>query len=405
MSASVVTTPHSVSGELLDQLVDPGGLAWLRAGEGLVAWGEAARIEVDPGEGRFERADAALSELFGDLDVRDEVGVPGTGPVAFGAFAFDPGAGGCVLTVPSIVVGRRAPSAWITRSGPAPDVDATEPPEVDRIRYWGPSASEVAWLEAVAEAETAVRAGELEKVVLARDLRVWAQSPLSPRRLLRRLATRFPECYSFLVGGLIGATPELLVRVFGDQVESLVLAGSTRRGLDAAEDERLGRALLESDKDRREHEVSVRDVTEVLEGICADLEVGGAQVLKLANVQHIATAVRGRLPAPRSALSVAGALHPTAAICGRPRADAMAMIRRLEGMDRARYSGPVGWVDAAGNGEWGIALRCAELDGASARLFAGSGIVAGSTPEGELEETRIKLLAMQSALEGGSDFG
>jgi menaquinone-specific isochorismate synthase len=181
-------------------------------------------------------------------------------------------------------------------------------------------------------------------------------------------------------------------------VESLVLAGSIRRGINNSEDERLGRALLDSAKDGREHEISVGDVSAVLGELCTGLEVGDPGLLKLANVQHIATTVQGALAEPRSALEVAAALHPTAAVCGQPRSDAMAMIRRLEGMDRARYSGPVGWVDAAGNGEWGIALRCAEIDGGSARLFAGAGIVAGSTPEGELDETRIKLQAMQSAL-------
>ncbi|MGI8940320.1 MAG: isochorismate synthase, partial [Actinomycetota bacterium] len=209
---------------------------------------------------------------------------------------------------------------------------------------------------------------------------------------------RFPECFSFAVDGLVGATPELLVRVMGRQLESLVLAGSIRRGRDDEEDERLGALMLESAKDGREHEISVRDVSEIVATLCDDVAIGDAWLLKLANVQHIATTVRGTLAAPLTSLEVAGRLHPTAAICGRPRDDALAMIRRLEGMDRARYGGPVGWVDARGNGEWGIALRCAEVDGGNARLFAGAGIVAGSTPEGELDETRIKLLAMQSAL-------
>jgi menaquinone-specific isochorismate synthase len=394
-----VVTVEFQSANLLEELEDPRGLAWVQHGEGLVAWGQAARITVDPGTDRFDRATAALNKLFSTLDVTDEVGEPGTGPVAFGTFTFDPLEAGSVLIVPSIVVGRREGRSWITRIGREPKFDRAEAPEDDRIRYWGPSAPEVGWLDAVATAEKAVRNGELEKVVLARDMRVWSKTELSPRRLVKRLAERFPECYSFSVDGLIGATPELLVRTKGAHVTSVILAGSIRRGADEAEDEVLGRQLLDSAKDAVEHDIAVRSVSELLPEFCESLSIAESpRLLKLANVQHLATEIQGEMRSTYSALEVAGTLHPTAAVCGLPRAGAMDMIRRLEGMSRARYAGPVGWVDAQGNGEWGIALRCAELDGGNARLFAGGGIVAGSTPEGELDETRIKLLAMQSAL-------
>lgn len=383
---------------LLDALEDPRGLAWVHYGEGLVGWGEAERIEVEPGPDRFERTLAALKATFASLDVIDEVNHFGSGPVAFGSFTFDPTEEGSVLIIPSVVVGRRDGRSWITRIGGEPELDRTEAEEDDRIRYWGPSAPEMTWLDAVARAERAVRNGELEKVVLARDMRVWSKAALSPRRLLKRLAERFPECYSFSVDGLIGATPELLVETRGDGMASVVLAGSIGRGAYEGEDEALGARLLESAKDKVEHEVAVRSVTDVLPRFCETLTVGEPALLKLANVQHLATEIQGGMRQAHSALEIAGALHPTAAVCGLPRDKAMDMIRGLEGMSRARYAGPVGWVDAQGNGEWGIALRCAELDGGSARLFAGGGIVAGSTPEGELAETRIKLLAMQSAL-------
>lgn len=393
-----VTVAFESTRDLLGELEDPQGLAWVQHGEGLVAWGEAARIEVEPGPDRFERATKELAQLFSSLDVEDEVGVVGSGPVVFGAFTFDPLEEGSVLILPSIVIGRRHGRSWITRVGAGPAIDGIEAPEDDRIRYWGPTVSEVIWLDAVATAEKAVRDEELEKVVLARDMRVWSKAPLGARRLVTRLAKRFPECYSFSVDGLIGATPELLVRTEGNLMESLVLAGSIRRGRDDAEDGALGRALLASSKEETEHEIAVRSVTEVLPEFCETLTTGRPELLKLANVQHLATSVQGTMRSAHSALEVAGALHPTAAVCGLPRRNAMDMIRRLERMSRARYSGPVGWVDANGDGEWGIALRCAEIDGGSARLFAGAGIVEGSTPEGELDETRIKLLAMQSAL-------
>jgi menaquinone-specific isochorismate synthase len=397
-----VTIPFE-SADLLDELEDPQGLAWVQHGEGLVAWGEAARFEIEPGLDQFERATRILSEMFASIEMEDEVGLPGTGPVAFGAFTFDPLEPGSVLIVPSIVIGRSNGRSWITRVGREPKKDFHEAPEDDRIRYWGPSVSEVAWLDAVATAEAAVRAGTLEKVVLARDMRVWSKTALSPRRLVRRLARRFPECYSFSVDGLIGATPELLVATEGDSMRTSVLAGSIRRGADEAEDQALGAELLASAKDMTEHEVSVRSVLEVLPRFCESLTQLEPGLIKLANVQHIATEIQGAMRDTYSALEVAGALHPTAAVCGLPRSRAMDMIRELEGMSRARYAGPVGWVDARGNGEWGIALRCAETDGGSARLFAGGGIVEGSTPEAELDETRIKLLAMQSALGDGVD--
>ena len=384
--------------DLLDALEDPSGLAWVEHGEGLVGWCEAVRIEIEPGPDRFERAMDALAETWDSMEVTDEIGLRGSGPVAFGSFTFDPSEGGSVLIVPSVVVGLRDGRSWLTRIGEELEFDRTEAEEDDRIRYWGPSAPEMSWLDAVATAEKAVRNGELEKVVLARDMRVWSKTALSPRRLLKRLAQRFPECYSFSVDGLIGATPELLVETRGDGIASVVLAGSIRRGDDKREDEVLGAQLLESAKDKVEHEVAVRSVTDVLPRFCETLTIGEPALLKLANVQHLATEIQGDLRHAHSALEIAGALHPTAAVCGLPRDRAMDMIRRLEGMSRARYAGPVGWVDAQGDGEWGIALRCAELDGGSARLFAGGGIVAGSTPESELDETRIKLLAMQSAL-------
>jgi menaquinone-specific isochorismate synthase len=192
-----------------------------------------------------------------------------------------------------------------------------------------------------------------------------------------------------------------LVRRRGLDVESLVLAGSAARGRDAAADGRLGFDLLHSAKDLDEHRPALESVRSVLSEVCSQLGSDAEPfLLKLPNVQHLATKLWGRLASPLSALELAGSLHPTAAICGTPTTVARELIHSLEGMERARYSGPVGWISASGDGEWGIALRCAELNGGRGRLFAGSGIVKGSLPEAELEETRLKLRAMQAALEG-----
>jgi menaquinone-specific isochorismate synthase len=369
-----------------------------------VGLGEAGRIEIAPGAGRFERAHAALTSWFSSCEVHDEVSEPGSGPVAFGAFTFDAEASGSVLVIPRVVLGARSGRYWIT------SVDGAEPPAAppavphpsdERIRYAGSTVSELTWLEVVAEAVSRIKRGELDKVVLARDLLVWSKTDFDLLVLARRLAARYPQCFTFALEGLIGATPDLLVRRRGAALESLVLAGSAARGKDEAEDEKRGRGLLSSDKDLDEHRPAVESVRLVLSELCSDLEIDDKpHLLKLANVQHIATWVRGRLDADLSALQIAGRLHPTAAICGTPTDGAQKLIHSLEGMERARYSGPVGWVSASGDGEWGIALRCAEFKGGRGRLFAGSGIVRGSLPEEELEETRLKLRAMQAALEG-----
>lgn len=389
---------------LLASVAGENGLVWMRQGEGLVGWGEAVRLDAGTGPDRFERATQMLKETFGGMESHDEVSELGTGPVAFGAFTFDPDSEGSCLIVPSVVLGRRGDVSWMTVVEPAeaPTLVRSHDEgsgDVDRIRYAGSTISEVEWLDAVAAAAQSVRSTDLEKVVLARDLLVWSKSAFDQRRLAARLAESFPQCFTFSLDGMVGATPELLVRVRGKLVESTALAGSAARGSDHDEDERLGRGLLSSAKDRAEHLPAVASVRVVLERLCSSLHVDPEpKLMRLANVQHLATEMRGRLRSPIGALEVAGRLHPTAAVCGAPTNKAQALIRTLEKMDRGRYGGPVGWVGANGDGEWGIALRCGEFSGTRGRLFAGAGIVAGSLPESELEETRVKLRAMQSAL-------
>ena len=384
--------------DLLGLLPDAHGFAFVHGASALIGWGEAHRVEVSPGPKRFQRTSTSLEDALARL--RD--GWTGLGPIAFGSFTFDEGSRGSSLVIPSCVVCHttgRGP-ALITGgnvSGLPNGIDTSS--AVPKIRYAGSTLSEVEWLEAVDHAVAEIRGGRLDKVVLARDLIVWAKEELDNRMLAARLAHRFPECFTFIHETLVGATPELLIRRIGASVESLVLAGTARRDAREVDDAAVGAALMSSAKDKREHEFAVDSVGRVLTSVCDQLTVDEAPfLLKLANVQHLATRVRGRLAEPLSALQLAGLLHPTAAVCGTPRGEAERLIRRLEGMDRGRYAGPVGWVDASGDGEFGIALRCADVNGARARLFAGNGIVADSRPEAELEETRLKLRAMQSAL-------
>ena len=409
--ARTVTTFGTDAGQLLAHVADDGALSWVRRDEGLVGRGEAARLEVS-GPGALAEAAAWWAAFTDGLDVDDDLGIAGSGPVLFASIAFDPAVGTSVFVVPETVVGRRNGVGWVTTIGDVdprqalaavPPAPRYEPPL--RLRYADGALDPATWCAAVATAVDRIDAGDLAKVVLARDLLVSADVPLDPRRLLRRLAERFPDCWTFAVDGLLGATPELLLRKTGRQLSARVRAGTAPRGA-GAEDERLAAALMSSAKDRAEHALAVESLVEALEGYCSSLTVPEApELLTLANVRHLATDVTGtqRRSGSRGRanfLELVGAVHPTAAVCGTPTAAAAGVIAELEGMDRGRYAGPVGWLDARGDGEFGLALRCAELTGPNeARLFAGCGIVSGSDPVAELAETQSKLAAFQAALE------
>jgi menaquinone-specific isochorismate synthase len=403
-------------GDLLGHLPQPDAVAWVHHGAGLVGWGEAARVTLPAGDDRFTAGEKWHRSLFDAADIDDQVRVRGSGPVAFGTFTFDASSEGSVLIVPRVLVGRDGRGqAWLTTvtGERAPDLRALGWPVAPEsmlapapagVRWHDGSLPGPQWERAVAEAVTAIKAGRLHKVVLAQDLFATASEPIDVRSLLRRLASRYPDCFTFACDGMVGATPELLIRQTGRQVSALVLAGTTPRGGDLAEDEALGAALLASAKNTEEHAYAVASMREALEPLCDELDSQSRPTLiKLPNLQHLGTWVRGMLAAggtPRSALGLAAAVHPTAAVCGTPTGAAFELIRELEHMDRERYAGPVGWVDADGNGEWGIALRCAQISGRTARLFAGCGIVAGSDPEAELAEAQVKFRPMRGAVEG-----
>jgi menaquinone-specific isochorismate synthase len=390
-------------GRLLELLPDDRyPVSWVRGDEGLVGWGEVARW-TGTGPDRFAEADAWWRDFVASARVQDQVGVPGTGPVAFASFTFSDDSAGSVLVVPRVVVGRRGDRAWITEfaggDGPSAVHSVSPVRPSGTLRYSDGMLPVARYRAAVAEAVRRMRAGELDKAALAHDLIAVGEAPLDPRYLLGGLAERYPTCWSFAVEGLVGATPELLVRRTGDVVESRVLAG-TMWATDAADRGVAGR-LMASTKDRHEHTLAVDSLAAALEPLCSSLDVPAApQVLALHNVSHLASDVRGRLGGGASLLALAEAVHPTAAVGGTPRKVAVELIAELEAMDRGRYAGPVGWVDAQGDGELGIALRCAQLDGRSARLFAGCGIVADSDPDTEVREAAAKLVAVRDALEG-----
>jgi isochorismate synthase len=408
----VRTVPVDEQAELLALLPDTNGTAWVRRGEGLVGWGVAALCRT-AGRDRFTEAKQWWADHARTAVVRDEVDRPGTGLVCFGSFGFADEPGDSVLVVPEVVVGRRGNRTWLTTIGlgsipSTPEVGPTDAPPAPRgVRFADGAMSGAQWAGVVADAVRRIGEGDLEKVVLARDLLAIADADLDVRWPLQRLAASYPTCWTFHVDGLFGATPELLVRRERGLVTSRVLAGTIRRTGDDARDLALAATLARSSKDLEEHEYAVRSVAEALAPHCSSMNVPEAPfVLHLPNVMHLATDVAGVVhdaadPVGTS-LDLAASLHPSAAVGGTPTDVAVDLIAEIEGMGRGRYAGPVGWMDATGDGEWGLALRSAELDGSRVRLFAGCGIVADSDPGAELAEAQAKFVPVRDALGGMS---
>ncbi|NYD56548.1 menaquinone-specific isochorismate synthase [Nocardioides marinisabuli] len=396
-------------GSLLDLLPSDHPVSWLRRGEGLVGWGCAAVVRTQ-GPARFSDAAKWWEETTARAVVRDEVEEPGTGLVCFGTFAFADEPGHSVLQVPSVAVGRRGDRAWVTvvGRGSIEPLDshlspAAAPDAPAGITFADGSLNSEEWMSAVADAVARIGGGDLEKVVLARDLVATADEDVDVRWPLQRLAAAYPMCWTFHVDGMFGATPEMLVRRERGLVTSRVLAGTIRRTGDDERDLALAATLARSSKDLEEHEYAVRSVADSLEPHCSSMNVPEAPfVLHLPNVMHLATDVAGVVHDAQtvSSLDLAEALHPSAAVGGTPTAAATDLITEIERMDRGRYAGPVGWMDASGDGEWGIALRSGSVEGRSVRLFAGCGIVADSDPEAELAEAQAKFVPVRDSLSG-----
>ncbi|MGD7704667.1 isochorismate synthase [Microlunatus sp. Y2014] len=389
-----------------------GGTAWIRRGYGMVGFGEVARYQAEPGDPEpIRSADRWWRDFSRSLSVTTLDGVAGSGPIAFGTFCFDPGhsARTGVLVVPELTVGRREGRAWLTLV----TEDPTAHPTLDgivatvdqgpgcAIRWSDGALNGPAWEGVVATAVERIRAGVVDKVVLARDVIAEADEPIAVNSVVGRLTRDYERCWTYHVDGLVGSTPEMLVRREGGLATSRVLAGTIRRTGSDDHDLALAAALSQSSKDLSEHEFAVRSVAEALAPYCSGMNVPDSPyVLELPNVLHLATDVTGVAADQSSALALAAALHPSAAVCGTPTDKARALIADLEQMDRERYAGPVGWLDAHGDGEWGIGLRCGQLtdDRLGLRLFAGCGIVADSDPEAELAESNAKLVPMRDAL-------
>ena len=442
-----------VDADAVDLLAAAGadGMFWCHEGDGMAGRGVALRLDLDAGLSDAD-AVARVASTLAAIETTDEVDSPGTGPVALGALPFVNSAAG-TLVVPSVVIGRCGTDAWITvverRVGGAGG-GAGASGNVERMAgdmradaFGGftdrrPAPSEFtltsvmdhdAWRELVAGAVAHIDAGEFGKVVVARRIDVRANRPFVTSDVLARLLALYPTCMVFSVDGFIGASPELLIERRGAHVATHPLAGTIPRSGDLTADEALIAGLLASPKERREHTFVIEGLRRALGSLCDELDVPDKPtVLELRNVSHLATHITGLLrpvagggtqngTAPGggqggrareganhpglsvpSALQLVAGVHPTPAVGGTPTATAVAYIAEVEGFDRGRYAGPVGWMDGRGDGSWAIGIRSADVADDRASMYAGVGLVAGSQPDAELAETQLKLQALLAAL-------
>jgi len=433
----------------LDPLADPAavvvasrrtGEPWFcfeqpeRAASALAALGSVLDLEAS-GSQRFEDVGARWRELAAEAVTDERSGAPGAGLVAVGGFAFAPDGGRSPrwsgfpparLTVPEVAIARRGLEVRLTLAAlvaPDDDSDAVldritrrlaelrdaplpllDPDPVGRSRIVSTMPPEH-YEAAVARAVHHIRAGELQKVIVARTVEVHARRPHDAAAVFGVLRDGYPGCYAFAVGRgdqtFVAASPELLIRREGMRASTLALAGSARRSADPGVDDHLGEQLLRSAKDREEHAIVVRRIVQTLDRIALWVTAAPEPVLaKVANIQHLATPIRAQLRGGHDVVSLLARLHPTPAVGGEPWEVAGPLIPALEGLDRGWYAGPVGWTDAGGDGEFCVALRCALLDGELATCFAGVGVVRDSDSAAELAETEVKLEALLPVLAG-----
>lgn len=406
-SIPVKTLEISHGLDLLKLLPETNSLAWIRGGDGVIGIGEFDRFEVN-GQDRFDQMRAWWHEKLAKFIVTDDLHLSGTGPIAFISASFDP-AEKSVVVIPKIIIGQRNGKSWLTWIGDLPKPEVVEYPKPEaplNLSWAGGSLEPHLWEEIVAQAVQRISTGELDKVVLARDLTAHSDLPFDARHIMLKLAQKYSATWVFNIDGLVGATPELLLRLNKGLVTSRVLAGTIQRTGDDERDLALAGSLARSSKDLEEHKYAVQSVSQSLMPFCSSTNIPESPfVLHLANVMHLATDVTGVISdslTPADLFALVGSLHPSAAVCGTPREIAKKVISDLEGMARGRYAGPVGWIDSRGEGELGIALRCAQIDPENKkqiRLFAGCGIVAGSDPKKEFAESQAKLLPIREALE------
>ncbi|MBI4213302.1 MAG: isochorismate synthase [Chloroflexi bacterium] len=393
----------------------------------VIVGGGAVATVAGGGTKRFKIASRQWSEVSSRLGHDHDPGKPALGPLLLGGFAFGPTSakaepwetfGNASLVVPEVMLTVSEGNAYLTTNRASKSTEAKTPdwleavlgtsyaPRQASLGNWrlhpAPSAEE--WKRQVAELARRLASGAPRKVVLARKCLLFAGGEIDVPETLASLRDAYPDCYVFAIGNgdktFIGASPERLVKLNQGWVEAGSLAGSMRRGAAGEEDDELCRQLLLSHKERDEHNIVTRALREDLEaaGVRLDAPPASPTVRKLRNVQHLFTPVQGRVTTPLSILDLAGALHPTPAVGGYPRAEALRAIARIEGFERGWYAGPIGWVNQSGDGEMAVGIRSALIQGTNAWLYAGCGILPDSDPESELAESQLKLQPILGAL-------
>jgi len=383
------------------------GMSFIRDGEGMVTRGETLRLEAT-GPGRIEALAAQWRHICETAEVADTTPGSGRGLVGFGSIAFDDFSDWMsALVVPRQILGFKGGRAWLTNIGTTP----VEPPNLNLDEWIEPwpkqtpillgagQLDEFDFEQAVESALEKLVDHQLSKVVLSRDISATLPNDFDPRPAIGRLTKRYPSCWTYWVNNRFGASPELLVRVDHGRFSARVLAGTASRGTDPEVDRAIAGALTNSPKNATEHRLAVESLVDALEPYCSEIVADSTPFsLALPNVWHLASDVQGILSADSSVLDLTAALHPTAAVAGTPRQDAMALIRELEPFDRGSYAGPVGWIGADGDGEWVIALRGAVISDDRITAHAGCGIVVGSAPAAELAETELKFQPIRQVL-------
>ena len=389
-------------GSAFAELLGSNSSAFLSDKQGLIGWGEALRLEAT-GPNRIIELDTQWRDAVSNAEVTDEVNLSGSGLICFGSIAFsDKSPSTSVLVIPKVIVGKHQDKLWLTT------VNIDKDKALDLISFDSTFTSasfepgQITPEQYVLNVERAVEeiaSKNIEKVVLARDLKASVSESFNINPVLRKLEKKFDTCYIYSVAGLFGASPELLVKVERKQFSARVLAGTAGRGTDPGVDQAIGSALFDSPKNRSEHKYAIDSLVASLQKFSDEIDVDDKPFsIALPNLWHLASDVRALLNSDASSLQVVNALHPSAAVAGTPRDKALEVIEAIENVDRGRYAGPVGWLGADGDGVWAIALRGAQLENNVLTAFAGCGIVAESDAQAELAEAVLKFKPIVDAL-------
>jgi menaquinone-specific isochorismate synthase len=383
-------------------LLGSNSAAFIYEKQGLIGWGEEHRLEIT-GPNRVLELDSLWKDLVAQAEITDEVNLLGSGLMSFGSIAFsDQSNTTSVLVIPKVVVGKQGDTLWLTTI----NIDETEALKLinlesnfTAVSFEPGQISTDQYLLNVEKGLEVIASGQIEKVVLARDISASVSTDFNINPSLRKLERKFDSCYIYSVAGMFGASPELLVKVIHSEFSARVLAGTAGRGTDPGVDQAIGSALVESPKNRAEHKFAIDSLVASLSEFTKEIAVDSEPFsIALPNLWHLASDVKAMLSSDSTSLQVVNALHPSAAVAGTPRDKALEVIEQIENVDRGRYAGPVGWLGADGDGVWAIALRGAQLSNGKLKAFAGCGIVAGSDAQAELDEAILKFKPIVDSL-------